>query len=375
MENITLSVSKEIAEYLKKKEFVELFIRDTKQRCSDILKVVLTSTNETQRETVKKIAEDVAHKLGLSKENTTVFIDELSKIVNSKSVRRMLTKGTRITDRKIQDIARQVSAIYSSLPAIQGIGWLNTSLTAVNIATTVVSTVIICEKLSNMDKKLDRIEKRVNNIEEAFFESQIKSPCRAIIKEYKVAVDELGKGKKYSEKEILATINQCHDILISVYNLRDNFAMPDFLELIYDMLPVFTELVVLYYQYYYNEQDGKYVLHDDWMKIYDLVDSKAFYEMIEDYLIIEDGASNSQVNEIIDCHRLIAIQLRRKIEQTLDDLRKCESAEEYREILSYIEDSVTAQKIMVENELREKLGDEEAQQIIEKAKGQLGSMA
>ena len=104
------------------------------------------------------------------------------------------------------------------------------------------------------------------------------------------------------------------------------------------------------------------------MKIYDLLDSTEFRNDVQDYLIIVEHTGNRQVNEIMDCQRLVTIGSKQKIEEVLSDLRLCESAADYRDIIQFSNQYAQQQARVMEEELRNQLGNQEAEQIMAPAK-------
>lgn len=371
MAQIILDVSAKIANYIKRKGFAEIFIRDNMARCEEIAKILFKTANKGQKDKITNIAMNAVRRIGVSDNALAEFQNNLLKQIDPQMIRKQLGKimqsqlqGNAI----IKNLAKNVSGIYSAMSSLQVASWLNVALSAANLAATVASTVIICDKLDHIDKKLDRIEGKIDAVARVQFVTQIRQPCRTAVMGYKVIAADLNKGEEVPAGKMLDAINQCCNLMETIYSLRQNYSTGDVLELLYDLMPVFTDLIVLYYQHYFDSAHGEHALHQDWMKIYDLLDSTEFRNYVQDYLIIVEHTGNRQVNEIMDCQRLVTIGSKQRIEEVLLDLRLCESAADYRDIMQFSNQYAQQQARVMEEELRNQLGYREAEQILAPAK-------
>ena len=373
MAQIVLDVSAKLANYIKRKGFAAIFVRNNKARCEAIAKNLLKSASEGQKDKITNIALKAVKQIGLSENALAEFQNNLIKQIDPQTTRKQLAKLAQNqlkNNAMIKEMAKNVSSIFSAVSSLQFASWLNVALSAANLVATVVSTVIICNKLDNIVKKLDRIEGKIDAIAKAQYVTQIKQPCRAVIMDYKVIATDLNKGKEVPEGKILDIINQCCRLMETIYSLRKNYSMGDVLELLYDLMPVFTDLIVLYYQHYFDPSQGEYTLHQDWMNVYDLLDSTEFRNEIQDYLIIEENIGNRQLNEIMDCQRLVTIGSKQKIEEVLSDLRLCDSPKDYRDIMQFSEQYALQQAKALEADMQSQFGIQEAEQIMAEAKKQ-----
>ena len=373
MAQIVLDVSAQMAKYIKRKGFAEIFVRDNKARCEAIAKILLKSASEGQKDKITNIAIKAARQIGLSENALAEFQNNLLKQIDPQAARKQLAKLARNqlkNNAMLKDMAKNVSSIFSAVSSLQLASWLNVALSAANLAATVASAVIICNKLDHIDQKLDRIEGKIDAIAKVQFVTQIKQPCKAVVMDYKVITADLNKGKEVPEGKMLDVINQCCRLIETIFSLRKNYSTGDVLELLYELMPVFTDLIVLYYQYYFDPSHGEHALHQDWMRIYDLLDSPELRNEIQDYLIIEDNTGNRQQNEILDCQHLVTIGSKQKIEEVLSDLRLCDSPAEYRDIMKFSEQYALQQARAIEADIQSQFDIQEAERIISQAKKQ-----
>ena len=373
MAELVLQTAKDVANYVRRKGYAEIYIRDSKGRCVTIAKTLLKSAKDNQKDKITEIIVKTMKEIGLSDNALNDFKNDLLKQINPQFVRKQLAgiaRGQAANNVMLKDLAKNVSSIYSSVNSVQMIGWLNAALSAANLAATVASTVIICEKLDQIDKKLNRIEGKIDQVKHVQFVSDIKTPCRAVIKDYKVITADLAKGREVTESRLLQSINQCCGEIEKLYDVRNDYPIGDILGLLYDLLPIFTDLICLYYQYYYDFEHGEYSLHQDWLKVYDMLDSTAFRNQVQDYLIIDEKLGNVQQNEIMDCLHLVTVGSKHKIEEVLSDLETCESTEDYRDIMEFSRQYALQQAKTIEADLQSQFGIAEAEIVMAEAKKQ-----
>lgn len=374
MEQIVLDVTPQMAKYFRQKGFAEIFVRNGKAQCEAIAKVLLKTAKESQKDKIADIAVKAAGRIGLSDNALAEFRNEILRHIDPQFARKQLANLARNQTQNtamLKNLAKNVSGIYAAVSSLQIASWLNVALSAANLAATVASTVIICNKLDHIDRKLDRIEGKIDAIARAQFVIQIKQPGKAVIMNYKLIATELRKGKDVPEGNLLDEINQCCLLMETIYSLRKSYPTGDVLDLLFDLMPVLTDLIVLYYQHFYDPAQGKHTLHQDWMRIFDLLDSDDFRNEIQDYLILEENIGNRQVNEILDCQRLVTIGSKQKIEELLSDLRMCDSAEGYRQVMQFSEQYALQQAKTIEEELKDQFGAVEAENIMSRARQQL----
>ncbi len=241
------------------------------------------------------------------------------------------------------------------------------ALQAANLVATIVSAVIICDKLNKVNQKLDSIQRELGDLKDINFETQIALPCRELIGDYKLIVDKLNKGKPVSEDEFALQIRGIQNYLIALYNLRCKLPMDVTLDLMITLLPVFTDGITLYYQKYYDIDQGKHAWHEDWMTVFDMLLSDAFTSEVQDYLFIDKHMTNKETNEYLKTLRAVISCFKQKIEQLLSDLEVCEGAEGYQDAMLLSRQYALQQAKTIEAELAHEYGEDVARKAIELA--------
>ena len=244
---------------------------------------------------------------------------------------------------------------------------LNIALSAANIVATIVCAVIICDKLNKINQKLDNMQKEIGDLKDINFETQIANPCRLLIGDYKVIADRLKKEKTVSQEELIGLIRGCQSYLVSLYNLREKLSVDPVLSLIFALLPIYTNTIMLYYQRFYDINQEKHALHDDWMHVYDMLLSEDFIRDIQDYMFIDKRHTNREVNEYMMYQKLIVAEYKEQIEQLLEDLESCGGIEEYEDAMRWSRQYAAQQAKTVQAELEAEYGRDKAKEIIEQA--------
>ena len=250
--------------------------------------------------------------------------------------------------------------------AAGAMGKLGIALQVANIVATIACTVIICGKLNKVDQKLDAIRQEISDLKDINFETQIAHPCRELLGDYKLLGDKLKKNKPVTEEEFITLIRGLHNYLVSIYNLSSKLPMDTSLDLMLTLLPVYTNCIMLYYQRFYDIDQGKHVLHDDWLSIYDMLSSVPFLRDVQDYLFVDKRMTNRETNEFINTQRAVVTCYKQKVEQLLADLETCEGVKGYEEAMCWSRQYAAQQAKAVQEELEEEYGVENAQPVMKK---------
>ena len=377
MKQITLNVAGELSNLINKKGFAEIFVRTVQGKCAAIAKCAVAVSPEKSDE-IANIASHAVNGIGLSDHKLSVFKNDIMRQINPQGIRRDLANLSRNQAQNtalLKNMAGNVNSIYSKVSCIQALSWLNGALSVCNLAATVISTAVICKKLNAISERLDiisdkleSIDNKVSSVKRVQYETNIAKPCRDLIREYKMILDDLENGREVSKDKLVETINACCSQIETIYKLRAEYNMNDVLLLLYDLMPIYTNLIIKFYQYYYDRKKPKYILHEDWMKVYSFLSCDAFRNEIRDHYFFEERVHNKQLNDIMDCQYLVTVGSRFKIEQVLKDLSECESNDEYREIDEFCERYALQQAKAMETEMISQFGEKEAEEMLETAK-------
>lgn len=286
------------------------------------------------------------------------------KTIDQNMIRHLVRTADRNSAR-LNQIIPKLDQIFRPLQNLQILSILNTALSAANLVATVAGMVIICNKLNNIDHKLDEIQKEIAAVKEINFEMQIANPCRKLVDDYKLLTPALSKGKPVSEEKLINLIRDCKEYIISIYRLRNSLPLDSVLSLIFMLVPIMANCMMVYYRRFYDPNQEKHPLHDSWMSVFDLLSDPGFIDQIQDYMFMEKNIPNQQVNEYLDCQRLIVYSYKTQIEQLLADLKTCGSKEDYDDAMLWARQYVAQQARVVQAELESKIGHERAKEYVE----------
>ena len=90
-------------------------------------------------------------------------------------------------------------------------------------------------------------------------------------------------------------------------------------------------------------------------------------QQIQDYLFITKQQTNRQVNEYLDCQKLLLLGYKQEIEQLANDLAACGGNKDYNEAMKWTIQYAKQQAKGIKTELASQYGEEMAQKIIEPA--------
>lgn len=183
----------------------------------------------------------------------------------------------------------------------------------------------------------------------------------------KLLADKLKKEKPVSGEELVELIRECQNYLVSLHNLSGKIPMDAALDLMFTLLPIFANCIMLYYQSHYDEEQGKHALHDDWMSVFELLNSEGFLNQIQDDMFLNQRKTNRQVNEYLVYHQMIVKTYKQKIDQLLAYMEDCGGEEGYSAAMQWSRQYVAQQAKSQQVELEEQYGPEMAKKIMEQA--------
>ena len=244
---------------------------------------------------------------------------------------------------------------------------LNVALTAVNIAATIACTVIICNKLNTMNKQLNEIQKELEEIKDTQLKTTVLPANAKLVEDYKLNGRKMEKGGQIPKEEMLEFIRDCNRNINTLLSVEDNVKMDAILGEIFVLLPMMCNYILLYYRTYYTSDEGTNALHEDWIHTLDALMSDEFMERIQDYLFIEKGYTNQDVNEYLSCQRHVVSEFKQRIEQLVDDLNICEGVEGYEEAMLWSRQYAEQQAKSYGTELEKEYGPEKTEEIMNQA--------
>ncbi len=242
---------------------------------------------------------------------------------------------------------------------------LNTAVTVAGIAAVMEGMREINERLDRIEEELCDIQKKLEEQKAKDFEIQIEQPCRKLVSSYKRISDKLLKNKPVSEDELLIVIDECYQNIITLYRIRNIYPFSDILNLIFKLLPVMYNCIMLYYQKYFDSEHPRHLSHDSWMSVFEMLIAPGFIDEIQEYMFINQGKTNMEVNEYLFAHRSIVYGYKLKINNLLEDLTACQGKEGYEDAKKWSRQYAAQQAKAIRSEVESRFDPVKAQEIMD----------
>lgn len=281
---------------------------------------------------------------------------------------RSLTSEKEDTGHKLDVLIESVPTIFRSVEDLRNEAWLCFELSLANLKATNSGNKVISRKLEFITQQCFDIDKKIDEALKYHYEETIKQPCDNIVMLYGEITSSLKQGKLVSDEKLMGTIRLCSITMNTIFGFRNNIDFDKALGLLFGLLPLLTDLILLYYVLYYNNENKLHDSHNNWVRIYKLLESQEFRNDLQKYLLIGEKRKNLDANRIMAYLFLKNEDYQRRIQNVLSDLEKCGSTLSY---LRAVEASKSKENKMMEkfnNQLVNKLGEQDSEWIVVKAR-------
>lgn len=259
-------------------------------------------------------------KINLQKIRTKKFIDDHSNVFKDtykvtdqfKHQEKIVTKAFKEVGQQYNQLSESakyisngIDTLAQGMQALQGLACLNVALGAANLCATLVTFKIMNEKLDNIQCGIDNIGKRLAQMQKAK-EIDIAIDIKKLVSEYRHMLDIEEKGSKLSREEyrsLLVDVYLYDFKLINYYLSKTVNNQDEILSTIYLLSGMLSELIKRYDEIYYfeykNEKNNIDPEHGDWMKIFELLSSEKFLNIVSNHCFFDNSLSNRNTQEII----------------------------------------------------------------------------
>lgn len=259
-------------------------------------------------------------RLNLQKIRTKKFIDDHStifkdtnKITNQiKQQEKLVTKAFSDVNTKFDSISEStkyisngIDTLAQGMQALEGLACLNVALGAANLCATLITFQIMNKKLDSIQCGVDEINRKLNQMIKAK-EIEITTDIKDLVSDYKHMLDIEEKGSQFSLEDYRKLLKRIYlyDYKLINYYLNKTVNNPDeILSAIYLLSGMLSQLIKRYDEKYYfeykNEKNNIDPEHDDWMKIFELLSSKEFLDLVSNHCFFDNSLSNRKTQEII----------------------------------------------------------------------------
>lgn len=313
-----------------------------------VLNAVNRQTFSTQDKIIATIEKNDV-RINLQKIRTQKFIDDHSNIFkNTSKVTDQFKHQEKIVTKAFSDIRKQYSDLSDSakyisnsidtlnqgMQVLQGLACLNVALGAANLCATLATFAIMNEKLDSIQCGIDDIGKRLAQMQKAK-EIDIAIDIKKLVSDYRHMLDIEDKGSRFSREEyrnLLVNVYLYDSKLIDYYINRAVNNQDEILSMIYLLSGMLSELIKRYDEIYYfeykNEKNSIDPEHNEWMKIFEILSSNEFLDIVANHCFFDNSLSNRNTQEIIS--KLYYSQINNMV--LIDDsnliAHQCESEDE-----------------------------------------------
>jgi len=202
-------------------------------------------------------------------------------------------------------ISNQINMISQGLGMIQTLSYVSVALSAANLCATLATFAIMNAKLDSIQCGIDIISKKMDQLLKQQ-EIKMNTDISKLVFDYKHMLDEEEKGSEYSResyRKLLMDI-YLYDIQLIMYFINNAVNnKDDVLNAIYLLSGMLAQVIKRYDNaYYFDYMNEKVTIdpaHDDWMKIFDLLSSKEFLQIVFEHCYFGKKLSNRQSMEVI----------------------------------------------------------------------------
>ncbi len=243
----------------------------------------------------------------------SVIFKDTNKIVNQvRQQEKIVVKALNDVNTKFDTISESTKYISSGIDTLtQGMGvltnlaYLNVALSAANLCATLVTFAIMNKKLDSIQCGIDDISRKIDQIIQAK-EIDISIDIKELVLDYRHILDMEEKKEKISLKEYRELLKNIYlyELKLIQYYLNGTTTNPnEILSAIYLLSGILAQIIKkydeLYYFEYMNEKNSIDPDHGEWMKVFELLSSKEFLDLVSDQCFFGNNMSNRKTQEVL----------------------------------------------------------------------------
>ena len=269
----------------------------------------------------------------------------------------------------VKDMSVHVESIANGMQIMQKVSFLNTGLSLVNTGVSVATFIVVNKKLNEIQATLNTLADTVDKIYKIEV-ANIISETSNLISRFKSFQMHYEDGDlDYRNMYIL--LSDTKSQIEKLINLSLSEALPfDFAnELIYKMLPVYSESLTFYLEYYYKnkgtiESSGV----EYFQNIYNELLQENYINRFEDYLIIDKDYNDRDSSLLLTEQKYIIANYFTGVSDTRELIENTDSYDEYIKLQKCIDDTVLYEiNDELDNYKKLKVFDDDLDEIIRRS--------
>ena len=243
----------------------------------------------------------------------SVIFKETNKVVSQiKQQEKLVVKALSDVNTKFDNISETtkyisngIDTLNQGMEVLNSLSYLNVALGAANLCATLATFAILNEKMDSIQLGINDINAKLNQMIKAK-EINIATDIEKLVSNYRHMLDNEEKGITISREEYRTMLVDLYlyDSKLIKYFLHGVTNNPDeILSAIYLLSGMLAQTIKRYDELYYFEfKDEKTNVdpeHDAWMKIFELLSSQEFLDLVSNHCFFEKNLSNRKTQEII----------------------------------------------------------------------------
>lgn len=322
MTNVTLQVTEEMAERLYKEGTAEVVFRQSRSRFEAFLKGKVLRDGLNNNDAAKALeALDKVLTSGNKPKDVNAILHAAGSLLESNS-----NSLSAIGD-GLKNMSSQVDGIFNGLNSIQSLSFLNSGLSAANLAVNVASMIIICHKLDSLRGEVSSLSKKLVDMKEGDIEEQylkfahyFDSVTRKINDKDDIDLDELD--------QMLSGIDAYLHKLLHYYQ-KNVLDAEELLNLMASILPMYTALLNIFVINYFFDKQKLPSDFDSFTAIYNELASSSFGQLVFDYCFLDKKMCGADARDAANATVMLTVNNYVQIVDQVTILKELKTKENY----------------------------------------------
>lgn len=265
-------------------------------------------------------------------------------------------------------LVEKIDSIAEKINDVATISWLNVGFSVLNLGVTTAGFAIMSQKLDDISEQINGLRDLVQQNQDLYKEFNIFNKADDIKMTANSIFTQINDGRFVSHEKVENLIKETKLYISSIIRTRDILGIEASYSILYRILPIYAQMICLYYENYYDEYSaGLNPNHKEWLKVFEMASSKDVYNECRDFYFINKECHNHVVNMISDTKFLLDENMKLQIEDTLNLLSITKDDNNYNNVVDFIE-RVAVQRVReMKNDIKGSNEDVDINEVLEQA--------
>ncbi len=312
LQKIILEVDPEIAEMIYKNadKLQELVFRRADKKFQQFVKAKIVDSNPPE-EAAKQIMQAAVKVQDSFKKNKAA----IHKVVNKIN---LAAKKLDLMDMNLDKISVNLDSIMNSMGDLENLAFVQIALSVINIAVDVAGFIIIAQKMNGLSNQLDQIAAALGDLKDISVEN-MRSDCEKLSLDYNSFVDKIQNKDAIKLDELEEYLKRSKPFISKLVRLLEKKAVDTevLLNMIFTLLPAYTSILSIFLKAYYTEKHSTPSNYENFLDVYQDINSPEFRNSVQDYYLLEKGFNYSAVIDILNVQLYTVFSERLELEDEL----------------------------------------------------------